>query len=303
MHPREVGIVVPLHVEVPDFARRAEAAGFDLLGCGEHMFFTAPTYNTFIALSAAAAVTERIRLASTVCLLPLYPVAIVAKLSAELDRLSKGRFILGIGVGGESPAEFTACGVDVHTRGRRTDDMLPVLDALLSGREPAGGELARQFAGVRLNPVPANKPPIWVAGRQEAAMRRAALYGDGWVPYVYTAEQLGDSVATVRRFAQEAGRDWNGRVAVLVFAAVGRDGPATRRHATELMVSWYGKSFEKAANRYLVAGTPDECSAALKRYFTAGADTLFISPICEPQDAPAALELWGHEVLPALRGQ
>jgi alkanesulfonate monooxygenase SsuD/methylene tetrahydromethanopterin reductase-like flavin-dependent oxidoreductase (luciferase family) len=111
-------------------ARRAEQLGFDLVAAGEHVFFHGPTANAFVTLAAAAAVTERVRLLSALTILPLYPMAMAAKLAATLDLVSRGRFDLGVGVGGEFPPEFAASGVPVGGRGTRA--------ARISARSPAG---------------------------------------------------------------------------------------------------------------------------------------------------------------------
>src|SRR3989337_1774491 len=82
-------------------ATQAEELGFDIIGCGEHLFFHGPTPNAFAMLAAAAGVTERIRLVTSVALLPLYPAAMVAKMAAAIDDISGGRFELGLGSRGE----------------------------------------------------------------------------------------------------------------------------------------------------------------------------------------------------------
>src|SRR4051794_12116536 len=98
-----VGIHIPYEASPQDFAPVAERAGFDRLAYGEHVLFRQPLLNGFAALSAAAAVTTRVRLLSAITLLPLYPAALAAKLVASLDHLSDGRFDFGVGVGGEVP--------------------------------------------------------------------------------------------------------------------------------------------------------------------------------------------------------
>ena len=139
-------------------ARRAEQLGFDLLASGEHVFFHGPTSNAFLTLATAAGVTERVRLLSALTILPLYPMAMAAKMASTLDLISNGRFDLGIGVGGEYPPEFAAVGAPVVGRGSRTDEALEVMVRLLSGERvirrgavrlaagPAAGAAARAAA-------------------------------------------------------------------------------------------------------------------------------------------------------------
>src|SRR5688500_3074405 len=97
-------------------ARGAEAAGYDGVATGEHLFFHGPVANGFVTLAAAAGATSTIRLLSSLTVLPLYPAALAAKLASTLDQVSKGRFDMGVGVGGEHPPEFVAAGVEVTQR-------------------------------------------------------------------------------------------------------------------------------------------------------------------------------------------
>ena len=102
--------------DIAEEARHAERLGFDLVAAGEHVFFHGPVSNAFVTLAAAAAVTERIRLLSALTILPMYPMVMAAKMAATLDRVSHGRFDLGVGVGGDYPPEFAASGVPVEAR-------------------------------------------------------------------------------------------------------------------------------------------------------------------------------------------
>ena len=218
---------------VAEFARRAEDLGFDVLGCGEHVMFHVPTANTFISLGVAAGATTRIRLLSAVVLLPLYPAALAAKMGAALDVASGGRYLFGVGVGGEFPKEFEACGVPVRERGARTNEALDVIRRLWTGRDVSYAGRFNTLNEFSLDPMPVQSPPpIWVAGRRDAAMKRAARFGDGWLPYMYTPEQLAASTEKIRAFGEEAGRDLEGfRFGLYIFTAVHEDGDRAREMA------------------------------------------------------------------------
>ena len=114
-------------------ARAAEDAGYDGVATGEHLFFHGPVTNGFVTLAAAAGATTRIRLLSSLTVLPLYPAALAAKLATTLDQVSNGRFDLGVGVGGEHPPEFVAAGAEVTERGARADEGLELMRQLWSG--------------------------------------------------------------------------------------------------------------------------------------------------------------------------
>jgi alkanesulfonate monooxygenase SsuD/methylene tetrahydromethanopterin reductase-like flavin-dependent oxidoreductase (luciferase family) len=126
----EFGLSLSSMTSVAPFARNAEAMGFDYLTCGEHLMFHGPIGNSLIALSAAATVTQKIKLMSTIVLVPLYGAAMLAKMTAVLDVVSGGRYHFGIGVGGEFPREFEAAGVPVKERGPRTNEALEVITRL-----------------------------------------------------------------------------------------------------------------------------------------------------------------------------
>ena len=110
----DFGATLPSLKGVAEFATHAEALGYDYLGCGEHMMFHGPIGNSLIGLSIAAGVTQSIKLMSSVVLLPLYAPMVLAKLTSVLDVVSGGRYHMGIGIGGEFPREFEACGVPVR---------------------------------------------------------------------------------------------------------------------------------------------------------------------------------------------
>jgi probable F420-dependent oxidoreductase len=288
---------------VPDAARRAEQLGFDLVSSGEHLFFHGPTSNAFLTLAAAAAVTERIRLVSTLTLLPLYPMALVAKLTANLDQLSGGRFELGVGVGGEYPPEFAASGVPVAGRGRRADEALEVLVRLLSGQAVTADGSFGSLRDLRLEPPPVQRPhpPIWVGGRQPAAQRRAARFGDVWMPYMVSPGSLRRSLAAVQQFAAEAGRP-DGAVAgaLFIWGSVDPDGARARAETVAFVSQLYQQDFEPLADRYLLHGDPETVLARLAEYREAGADTVIFSPACAPERHDEVVARFAESVLPRL---
>ena len=289
--------------DVPAAARRAEQLGFDLVTSGEHVFFHGPTANAFVTLAAAAAVTERIRLVSTLTLLPLYPMALVAKMTATLDHLSGGRFELGVGVGGEYPPEFAASGVPVAGRGRRADEALEVLVQLLSGNQVTADGAFGSLRDLRLDPPPVQRPhpPIWVGGRQPAAQRRAGRFGDVWMPYMVSPGSFGRSLTQVREFAAAAGRPPGPvRGALFIWGSVDPDGGRARAEAVRFVSQIYQQDFEPLADRYLLHGDPDTVLARLAEYQAAGADTLIFSPACAPERRDDVVALLAESVLPRL---
>jgi len=210
-------------------ARAAEAAGFDALAFTEHPMPSDRWLNAgghdaldpFIALTWAAAVTERLRLLTNITVVAYRNPFLLAKTVATLDALSNGRVILGAAAG-YLKSEFRALGVDFDERNELFDEALEVL-ALTWGGEPVTYE-GRHFsaAGNQLVPVPVQQPPpIWIGGNSTIARRRAAQYGQGWMPFanppqttrvvrtasISDADDLAPLLAELAAWTREAGRD------------------------------------------------------------------------------------------------
>lgn len=299
----QLGLGVTAAPDVAAAARRAEALGFDYVSCGEHLFFHGPVPNAFVSLAAAAAVTTRVKLLTSITILPLYPAALVAKLASTLDVVSGGRFHLGVGVGGEFPAEFAAAGVPVRERGARADEALEVIAALFAQeRASFTGRWARlEDVGLQPRPVQDGGPPIWVAGRGDVAIRRAARWGQVWMPHLCTPEHLAEGMGEVREQAVAHGRAADAVTgSVFAFITTDPDGDRARQMATD----WVGHNYRQDFSRLghlLIAGTPEECVARLREYHAAGASSVQLTLAAPPEEADAMLDRVGGEVLGALR--
>jgi probable F420-dependent oxidoreductase len=285
-------------------ARAAEEAGYDGVASGEYLFFHSTHPNGFVALAAAAGATSRIRLLSALTVVPLYPAALAAKLATTLDRVSGGRFDLGVGVGGEYPPEFTAAGVDVTERGARADEALELFRALWAGGPVDFAGRFTRVPGLALDPGPVQPggPPIWLGGRKPAAIRRAGRFGDVWMPYMYTPDQLASSLAEVRQAAEAAGRDPAAvRGAVFCWGGVDEDPARSRRQVVETVSAVYQQDFDRLADRYLLHGDPDRVAARAREYADAGAETLVFSPVGQGPERQHLVDLFTAAVLPALQ--
>jgi probable F420-dependent oxidoreductase len=300
----EFGATLPSIKGIADFAQKAELLGYDYLGSGEHMMFHGPVPNSLIGLSVAAGATKKIKLMSTVLLLPLYPPMIVAKMTALLDVSSEGRYHMGIGIGGEFPKEFEACGVPVKQRGSRANEALEVVTKLWTEKKVSFKGRYSKFSEVTVDPAPVQKPhpPIWVAGRKEPAMLRAATYADGWLPYMYTPEMLSESLEKIYKFGTDAGRDMSKfRPGLFIFASVYPDRDEAREQAARALGKNYAQDFTKIAGRYALYGNPEDCRKRLKEYVDAGARTIMVSWACRQDDIEANMKLIAEEVAPAFR--
>jgi probable F420-dependent oxidoreductase len=300
----EFGTALPGVTGIAEFARNVEDLGYDFLGCGEHVMFYGPVGNTFVSLSVAAGATKKIKLLSSVVLLPLYPAAIVAKMGAALDVASGGRYNFGVGIGGEFPKEFEACGVPVNQRGARTNEALEVITKLWTEKNVTFKGKFTTTNEVSIEPAPAQKPhpPIWVAGRKEPAMRRTAKYANGWIPYMYTPEQLHESLETINRCRKEYGRESAPFTpGMFIFTAVHTNGDTARQMANEKLSKQYNQDFSKLIGKYALAGTPEECRKRLQEYIDAGAKMVILPSACSPNYVDDNTRMIAKEIMPAFR--
>lgn len=290
-----------------DSFRRVEELGFDGLFSGEHLLFHRPVWDAVSMCTAMACATERIAIGPAATIAPLRHPTLLAKEFAGVDRISGGRLILTLGVGGDYPKEFAAMGVPLERRGRRTAETLEILRRYFSGeRFSYRGEIF-ELEDVWLDPPPvqAGGPPLWVAGRHEATRRRAALLGDGFLPYMITAESFRGMCASVRDFAGQGGRELSGdyAFAAYLFFCLDGDGAAARRRADEHLVWRYDEPrfTGDLAGKYAVAGNAEECAEGLARFLDAGATHLVLFPIRrDGEPPPETLEAIAEGVLPLL---
>ncbi len=284
---------------------RIEEMGYDSAWTSEHIFFYFPTFDALTALAAMAARTSRITLGTAVLLLPLRPAALAAKEIASVDIISGGRLIVGVGVGGEYPKEFEAVGVPVKQRGARTDEAIQVLKLLFTQDNVTFHGRFTDLEGVTLQPKPpqAGGPPIWVAGRSEAAMRRAGRLADGYLPYLFSPQRFRDGLAQVRRHAEEAGRDADAITpGIYQFICLADTYEEATRIAAADLSRRYNQPFEKIVDRYVVRGNADDCARRLADFAEAGVQHFILVPISPTfGDFMAHVEAYARDVLPRLR--
>jgi probable F420-dependent oxidoreductase len=277
-----------LPTELPDpgryraVAELAEELGYDSIWAGEHLSFVNPILDLWVALATFAAVTRRIALGAGVLLLPLRHPGLVAKHAASLDYVSGGRLLLGLGVGGEGKGDFEAAGVPVSERGARTDEGIEALRVLFRDSPASFSGRFYRFEDVSIEPAPAQPggPPLLIGGRSEAAIRRAARHGDGWLPYMVSPGAYARGLAALEEHARAAGRESAQRFRGLVlFAYVDDDGEQARDKAVAHLSARYGMPFERHhVERLCVVGTPEECRARIDAYRAAGAEHISLTP-------------------------
>ncbi|MBW8826010.1 MAG: LLM class flavin-dependent oxidoreductase [Acidobacteria bacterium] len=281
--------------------------GVDSLWASGHVAGPIPMREPLVALARLATLAERTAVGSAIIALPLYQPGLLAKQLAEIDRWVDGRLVFGIGVGGEYPEEFRACEVPVGERGARANEAIPLLRELWSGERVSHAGRFFEIDDVQINPPPIQPggPPIVVAGRRDPAMKRAAVLGDGWMPYLYSATRYASSVTRITEVAAEAGRALSAfQWMAFVFVAVDDDGDAARADAARAMGRRLrakgNPDFSTILEGVAVAGNVEEVVSGLQAYVDAGADHLILSPMSSGDRAPVIRRLM-EEVVPRLR--
>lgn len=281
--------------------RRLERLPLDSLWVGGHVASRNPSPEPLMQLARLAARTDRVRIGTSILSLPLYPPALVAKQTADIDQASGGRLILGVGVGGEYPQEFRACGVPINERGRRADEAIPLLRRLWSGNELTHDGPMYPMTDVRIIPTPLQigGPPIVVGGRKDPAMRRAAQLGDGWMPYLYSPQRYASSVARIRSLAELLSRDLEefGWYAFL-FVNIDDDGRAAREEAARSLGSMYNQDLHQMIDHVAAVGTVDEVRSRVQAFVDAGARHFIFTPIVGAGSAAPVIERLCGDVLP-----
>jgi len=287
-------------------ARWMEELGYEYFAAGEHFMRgdpPGPTHASLPILGVAAGATDKLKLVSSILLVPFYQPLVLARMTASLDSASGGRLIVGVGVGGEYPAEFEAAGLKVNQRGRRTDECLDILRQLWTG-EPVTYE-GRHFKVQKaaINPPPTQKPgpPVWVSGRRDAAMVRAAKFGDGWMPYFYNPNRYKDSVSKIHKAASDLGRDlgdfsWAYFPYISIYP--------TEQEAAEIAARQlggqylYSGEFINIVRDYCLLGPVSACIERMKEYIDAGVRTFIFSIVCNEKDRARHIESIAKDIIP-----
>jgi len=266
-------------------AERAEALGFDSVWTHDHVFNVGhvfdrigsrPYYEPLTLLSFVAARTRRVRLGTSVLVLPYHNPIRLAKTAATLDVLSGGRLILGVGVGAIEN-EMEAMGTPFKERGAFTDEAITVMRTLWDEEDPRFDGRYSRFTGMKFSPKPIQKPsiPVVIGGVSRAAIRRAARVGDGWQPLGLSPEALGQGMAALREELRACGRD-AAKVPVSIAMSITASTPRRAALGTE----------------------PAEIVGNAKAYAALGVETLIVSAnTSDPREAQTAMEMIAREVL------
>ena len=299
----DFGVTVPNNWGIEDvnvalsFGPFAEELGFDSVWVMDHLFNNGyirerlddkPYYHPMATLSYLSATTQKVLLGTSVLVLPYHNPVELAKYTATLDHMSRGRVTLGVGVGAMAE-EFEALGIPMSERASLTNESIRVMRELWSNPAPSFHGRRWNFDNLRFSPKPVQSPhiPIWVGGASPGALRRAARLGDGWHPSGVSPQQYAELKCQISELADQAGRDpgnliWSARVEV---------------EATP------GPSSERAASRSRIPGHDlEQTSLSIAAYRDAGVEHLVLALNTGDADRIRTLmESIATEVIPQFR--
>jgi alkanesulfonate monooxygenase SsuD/methylene tetrahydromethanopterin reductase-like flavin-dependent oxidoreductase (luciferase family) len=272
---------------------RVASVGVDHLCIGDHVsFFVGAGTDGLISATSMLAAQAELPVYVALYLLPLRHPVPVARQLATLAQLAPGRLTLGVGIGGEDRHEVEICGVDPKTRGRRMDECLQILRGLADGVPVTfdGRIFSPQDALVL--PAPAPRIPLIVGGRSDAAVRRAAMLGDGWLGIWVSPRRYAMVRDQISQQAREAGRDASEfEHALNVWCGFASTREAAREPLATRMEDFYRMPFEPF-ERYSPYGTPAQVAEFLSAYVEAGCSAFNVIPCAA--DAETAIDAVGE---------
>jgi alkanesulfonate monooxygenase SsuD/methylene tetrahydromethanopterin reductase-like flavin-dependent oxidoreductase (luciferase family) len=290
-----VGVFPPIEGPAPTpgtqvaFVRAAADAGLDHVCTGDHVsFFVGAGFDGLVSATSLAMVHPTLTVYLAVYLLPLRHPTLVARQVADLESIAPGRLVLGVGIGGEDPHELAICGIDPHTRGRRMNECLSVLRALLTGEAVTFHGDFFDLDDALILPAPRSPVPIIVGGRSDAAVRRAARWGDGWIGIWNSARRFAEVVATIDEEATAVGRTPTPSAhAMQVWCGIADSQARARPLLAAAMEGFYQTPFERF-ERYSPYGTATDVAEFLAPYVAAGCTTFNLIP--QSPDAETAIQ-------------
>jgi alkanesulfonate monooxygenase SsuD/methylene tetrahydromethanopterin reductase-like flavin-dependent oxidoreductase (luciferase family) len=270
----DIGIGLPNAVPGVDrdslleFARRADQRGFSTLGSIDRVVY--PNWEPLLALAAAATVTERIKLGTTILITPYRPNAtLLAKEALTLDDMSGGRLVLGVGIGARED-DYEAGGLPTKGRGAIFDRQLEQMKRVWNG------EVTGYAGPVGPPPVRPGGPEVWVGGSVDATAERAAKYGTGWIQGAVGPEQFAAFAPKVEEAWRRAGHKGKPHKASLAYFALGPNAQRDIEHGTKHYYAWLGEIADQIAGS--VATSAEMVQGYLEGFENAGCDEVVMIP-------------------------
>ena len=286
---------------VLELVERCEDLGIDSLWLSDRIIGPTQTLEPVTLMAFIAARAPSMKFGTGVLVLPARNPVVLAKELATLDYLARGRLLLAVGLGSENSQDLEACGIPSRERGARMDEAILLMRRLWSGEPVTFQGRFYSVEDATLLPAPVQKPgpPIWIGGRSDAALRRVARLGDGWLVSSATAAEVGAGLQAIRQYAAEHGRqvpeDHYG--ASLPFCLA--EGPAEAEALA-------GHRLRRARSDVPLAdvcalGTPQQVRQRLEEYAAVGVTKFVLRPACPPELWEQQVELLAREVIAPLQ--
>ena len=268
---------------------RVADAGVDHLCVGDHVsFFVGAGSDGLITATFLLAAQAELPVYVGLYLLPLRHPVPVARQLATIAELAPGRLTLGVGIGGEDRHEIEVCDVDPKTRGRRMDECLQILRGLADGTPVTFQGEFFSLQDALILPAPSPRIPLIVGGRSDAAVRRAARLGDGWLGIWVSQRRFAAVRDQISQQAAAVGRDPSGfEHALNVWCGFGPTREAARGPLAAQMQRFYQMPFEPF-ERYSPYGTPEHIAEFLTPYIDAGCSAFNVIPCAEDDESAIA---------------
>jgi probable F420-dependent oxidoreductase len=281
-----------------DLCERSEV---DSIWVSERLVSPQPTVEPVTTMSYVAGATSRLKFGMNTVVLPLRDPLVLAKECATLDFLSGGRLLPAFGVGAETAPEWRATGRQPEGRGSRSDEMLVLLARLWSEEAVTFEGKHFRYEDVTISPRPVQQPlPIWIGGSSDAAVRRTARYGTGWLGGIQTPAQVAPVVTKIKAATAEAGRiiDADHYGAGFPFRFGSLDEPVVERAA---------RGFARLGGlepaEYMAVGGAAQIVARAREYVDAGISKFVLRPIAASDDEwMDQTQRLIDEVVPAVHG-
>ena len=276
-----------------------EESAVDSIWLSERLVSPQPALEPMTAMAAIAGRTERLKFGMNVVLLPLRDPLVLAKECATIDYLSDGRLLPAFGVGALNAPEWRATGREPRGRGAVADEMIDLMARLWAEEEVTFAGEHFRYEGASIAPRPVQQPlPLWIGGSSDAAVRRTALRGTGWLAGIQTPAQVAPVVAKIKAAVAEAGRsiDEDHYGAGFPFRFGSWDDEPIARTAKA-----YGRFAALDPQALFAVGGADAIVARAREYVACGISKFVLRPLADSDaDAYAQTQRLIEEVLPAV---
>lgn len=286
----KIGLSTPNHFWTSSFKQKQalleaiDDAGIDHVFMADHVSFRDGSgTDGFVEIAALSQLHPSLGIMISIYLLPLRHPLPVARQLATMHKIAPGRMLFGIGIGGEDRHEVEVCGVDPKTRGKRTNESLEILTRLMAGDTvDFDGEIL-QVAGAKIKPGFDTPIPIIVGGRSDAALKRTARFGDGWIATWCSVKRFKDAQLIIDQTAAELNRKVNWQHGYQPWVGVADTKQQARALVAKEMQAFYKIPFEKF-EKYTPYGTPKEVADYLAPYVQNGCSIMNLKVVAASDD-------------------